>query len=191
MSGELQAQHVPGATLYAVLVDANGGVWNGAAFDATPTSGEWASYDIAMAEQGGIGYYAGDLPGVSAGRYGYRVHKQIAEAPAVTDPVIWTGELDTNATPASAPEVWAGLTAAAANRIADHVLRRTQANAKASADGDAIADGASLYGIGQQHRRADTTTNPGFLTVFNPDGSELEQIPLASTAAADDVTGVG
>lgn len=121
MAGELQAQHVTGATLYAVLVDASGGVWNGAAFDATPTSGEWANYDIAMAEQGSAGYYLGDLPAVSAGRYGYRVHKQLAGSSAVTDPVVWTGEIDTNATPAAAltaydpptqAELTAGLAAA-------------------------------------------------------------------------------
>lgn len=95
MAGELQAQHVTGATLYAVLVDASGGVWNGAAFDSTPTSGEWTGYDIALAEQGGSGYFVGNLPAVAVGRYSYRVHKQLGGSPASTDPVIWTGELDT------------------------------------------------------------------------------------------------
>lgn len=102
MSGELRAQHVTGATLYAVLVDANGGVWNGAAFDPTPTSGEWATYDIAMVEAGGSGYYLGDLPGVGAGRYECRVHKQLGGSPAATDPVVWVGDVDTNPTPAAA-----------------------------------------------------------------------------------------
>lgn len=94
MAGELQAQHVSGATLYAVLVDASGGVWNGSTFDSTPTGGEWTGYDIALAEQGSSGYYVGDLPAIASGCYAYRVHKQLGGSPASTDPVVWTGELD-------------------------------------------------------------------------------------------------
>lgn len=103
MAGEIQAQHVTGAALYAVLLDSAGGVWNGAAFDASPTAAEWASYDIAMTEGAGSGYYRADLPGgLAEGRYSYRVHKQLGGAPAATDPVVWTGEIDTNMTPAEA-----------------------------------------------------------------------------------------
>ena len=94
MAGELQAQHVSGVTLYAILVDSSGGVWNGATFDSTPTGGEWTGYDIALAEQGSSGYYVGDLPALASGRYAYRVHKQLGGSPASTDPVVWTGELD-------------------------------------------------------------------------------------------------
>lgn len=103
MAGEIQAQFATGSTLYAVLLDSAGAVWNGAAFDASPTAAEWASYDIAMTEGAGSGYYRADLPGgLAEGRYSYRVHKQLGGAPAATDPVIWTGEIDTNMTPAEA-----------------------------------------------------------------------------------------
>lgn len=89
-------------------------------------------------------------------------------------------------------EIWAGITATAGNWIADHVLRRRTANVEASAEGDTIVGADSLYGMIQQHRAADTTTNPGSLTIFESDGTtELEQLALATDAAADPVTGVG
>lgn len=119
MAGELQAQFVTGSTVYGVLVDANGGIWNGSAFDSTPTSGEWATYAITMAEGSGSGCYKGDLPAVAAGVYAYRVHKRVGGSAAATDPVVWAGDLNTNATPAAAltaydPPTQAELTAALA-----------------------------------------------------------------------------
>ncbi len=119
MAGEIQAQHVTGAALYAVLLDSAGGVWNGDAFDASPTAAEWASYDIAMTEGAGSGCYRADLPGVGVGRYSYRVHKQLGGSPASTDPVVWTGEINTSMTPAEAladydPPTQAEMTAALA-----------------------------------------------------------------------------
>lgn len=96
MAGELQAQHVSGATLYATILNAAGAVWNGAAFDASPTSGEWATYDVAMTEDGVTGYYRGNLPAVGTGLFRIRIHKQLGGAPASTDPVIWTDEHDTS-----------------------------------------------------------------------------------------------
>lgn len=87
--------------------------------------------------------------------------------------------------------VWAGITTAAMNRVADVVLRRKMANVKASADGDAMAAADSLYGMTQQHRRASTAKNPGFLTVFDPDGVELEQIDLGTSVASRPVVEMG
>lgn len=91
----------------------------------------------------------------------------------------------------SAPQVWAAITATAANIIADHVIRRKVANALASANGDAIDDAASLYGVIMRGHHADTTTNPGFLTVFDSDGNELEQIALTPDAAAEPTVAIG
>lgn len=189
MAGDLQAQHATGATLYAVLVDANGGVWNGAAFDATPTSGEWASYDIAMAEQGSAGYYVGDLPGVSAGRYGYRVHKQLAGTPAATDPVVWTGELDTNATPPSVADFWSGITATAGRFIADHTLRRSWASAAVSANGDTLSFRSLLGAVAKLVNRVGISG--ATLTVYQDDDTTaLGEQTLTSDAAAEPITQV-
>jgi len=79
----------------------------------------------------------------------------------------------------------------ACNKIADHVLRRKSSSAEGSSDGDSIDDAASLYGMIQQHRQADTTTNTSKLTIFKTDGTtELEQLDLATDPAADPVTGI-
>lgn len=83
------------------------------------------------------------------------------------------------------------LTTAVLNKIADRIGRRTIANLEASADGDTLGEDC-LYGLLRQLQASDTTTNPGFLTIFKADGTtELAQIALASDAAADPVTGVG
>lgn len=91
----------------------------------------------------------------------------------------------------TAAQVWAAITGAAANIIADHVLRRDGAAAFASAHGDAPDDATSLLGVIMRGVHADTTTHPGFLTVFDPAGGELAQIPLASDPAADPAVGLG
>lgn len=86
----------------------------------------------------------------------------------------------------------AAIATAAANKLADHILRRKQASVEASSDGDAIADAGSMYGFIQQAQKSNTVDNAGFLTVYETDGvTELEQIPLDTDAAADPVVGAG
>lgn len=88
-------------------------------------------------------------------------------------------------------DIWSGITSAAMNKIADHVLRRRMSNVEASSDGDTVVAADSLYGMTQQHRQSDTTTNVGKLTIFETDGAtELEQLDLATDPAADPVTGI-
>lgn len=95
MARELAAQFPTGSTLYAVLLNASLQPWNGAAFDATPTTAEWATYVIAMTEDSTLGHYVGTMPAVAAGLYSYHVRKRVGgvgtEAP--TDPVVWVGDL--------------------------------------------------------------------------------------------------
>jgi len=81
------------------------------------------------------------------------------------------------------------LSAATANKIADHVRRRTQANVEASADGDALSKG-SEYGFIQQAQESNTTAHAGKLTIFKTDGTtELGQITIAVDADAEPITG--
>lgn len=49
MANELIINHSSGSTLYALLFDATGNVWNGSSF-AAPASASWTDYDIAMTE---------------------------------------------------------------------------------------------------------------------------------------------
>lgn len=82
----------------------------------------------------------------------------------------------------------AAVSAAAANKIADHARRRTQANVEASSDGDAVSLG-SLYGLiqqGQESAASGTT-----LTVYKTDGTtSLGTKTLSTNAAADPVDGI-
>lgn len=81
------------------------------------------------------------------------------------------------------------VTAAAANKIADHVRRRTQANVEASSDGDALSVG-SAYGFIQQAQESDTTTTPGTLTIRKTDGATTLGTKTLTSAPADPVTGI-
>lgn len=82
------------------------------------------------------------------------------------------------------------ISAAMANRIADHVRRRTQANVEASTDGDTLSL-KSEYGFIQQAQESNTVDNAGKLTVYRTDGTtEVGQITLATDAEAEPVVGV-
>jgi hypothetical protein len=82
------------------------------------------------------------------------------------------------------------ISAAAANKIADHVRRRTQANVEASADGDTLSM-HSLYGFIQQAQNSSTTAHSGKLTPMKTDGTtELGQLTISTDAAADPITGI-
>lgn len=80
------------------------------------------------------------------------------------------------------------LAASAANKIADHVRRRTQANVEASANGDAL-DLSSEYGFIQQAQESSRSGTT--LTVKKTDGSTtLGTKTLATDSGAAPITGV-
>jgi 23S rRNA U2552 (ribose-2'-O)-methylase RlmE/FtsJ len=84
----------------------------------------------------------------------------------------------------------AAIAAAAANKLADHARRRTQANVESSSDGDSLSIG-SLYGLIQQAQESNTEDNAGKLTVYRTDGTtELAQKDIATDAGAEPVVGV-
>lgn len=115
------------------------------------------------------------------------VDTEVAAIKTKTDQLTFTTSNKVDATLTLATDVGA----AAANRVADHVLRRTQPNVEASSYGDTIADAASIYGIIQQLQKSNTTANPGYLTVYMVDGTTLlEQLVLTTSSSADPVTGI-
>ncbi len=82
----------------------------------------------------------------------------------------------------------ASISSAAANKIADHGRRRTQANVEASTDGDALS-ARSEYGIIQQLQKSSMTANAGKLTIYKLDGTtELVQLTPTTDPAAEPVT---
>jgi len=79
-----------------------------------------------------------------------------------------------------------GMEAGAADKIADHTRRRTQANVESSSDGDALSLG-SLYGLVQQAQ--ESAVAAGTLTVYRTDGvTSLGTKTLTGDPTADPIT---
>jgi len=93
MANELVIHYPTGATLYALLFDATGQVWNGSTF-AAPGSASWTDYDIAMSEVAtSTGIYRASMPAAAAGVYGWVVRKQAGANPAVGDITVGAGSI--------------------------------------------------------------------------------------------------
>lgn len=95
MPGELVTDlpYLSGETLYALVLDDTGQVWNGTAF-VPVADADWASYAVPMVEQGTTsGLFVGDMPAVATDTYAISVRHQTGAAPAVTDPAVATGTL--------------------------------------------------------------------------------------------------
>jgi hypothetical protein len=74
-----------------------------------------------------------------------------------------------------------------ANQIADAVLARDVANAEASAPQTSL--GTVILATAN---KANTTDNPGYLTIYRTDGTtEHSQIPVSTSHDADPIDGVG
>lgn len=137
MAGEIQISvGVTGWTVYVQIRNPLGLIWN---TSGTPQFENYATaniadYDIVLVEQGTASKsYVGDFPSaIDASIFGapylITVFRRIGGSPAETDSIIGTGYYDKTPTHV----------AAAANKIADHVLRRSLTNARASSDGDSV-----------------------------------------------------
>ncbi len=139
MSNELHAYATSGLTLYAVLLNSTGQLWNGSAFEAY-NGANWTDYDIALTEAG-AGIYLGNMPAVEAGSYSYAVYEQAGANPATTDTLRGTGYLD-----------WDGSAtfgnSALATLIGDVPTNAELGTALAAADDAVLAAIAGLGGSG-------------------------------------------
>ena len=86
MADQIQRATTTGATIYALVRDAAGKVFNGSAFETYLTANRGA-YDLPMSEQGtASGHYAVAFPAsIPAGTYLVSVHNQAGGAPAEGD----------------------------------------------------------------------------------------------------------
>lgn len=86
-----------GLTLYAVLGDITGQIWNTSGTPAleTMTVAHWTDYDVALTETPAGGYlYVGDMPSTFAkGRFMLRIFQQAGGSPAITDTMIHEAEV--------------------------------------------------------------------------------------------------
>ncbi len=93
MTQTLSAVALPTETLYALLFDEAGNVWNGSAL-VTWTEADWASYALTLTQQGtASGIFTGSLPaGLSTqSSYRYLVYSRLTGTPTEGDPLSGVG----------------------------------------------------------------------------------------------------
>lgn len=99
MAGEIQLSYETSKTVYAVIRNAVGQVWNntGSAFETYATA-NYADYVISMTEQGtASAFYAGNFPtAIAAGIYSVVGKEQLGGSAAETDPTISDGVINWN-----------------------------------------------------------------------------------------------
>ena len=84
----------------------------------------------------------------------------------------------------------AAISSGAANKIADHTLRRTSANVEASSDGDTL-NWQSLYGATAKQTNTISVSGSN-LNVYKADGSTLLKAQsLTTSSGAAPITGIG
>jgi hypothetical protein len=100
MAKEIQTGWLSGKTIYAILSNPTGSVWNTntSAFEAYATANR-TSYAITLTEQGtASGIYMGDVPSIPIGQYGVIAYVQAGGSPNESDEFISSGNLDWNGT---------------------------------------------------------------------------------------------
>lgn len=130
---------VTGQNPYVRLVSSVGTVWNGAAL-VVPSAANWTDCDIPMTEVATTGMYQANMPAVPAGIYTAQVRLRQGVAPAVTDPVVGSGEIEWSGTAAVA-------LAAVATAVADLPTNAELAAALAGADDAVLAAIAALHNL--------------------------------------------
>lgn len=99
MASELKVNGATtGATLYAVIENEAGQLWNGTTFEAF-NAANWATYKVALTEQAGTGRFRANFPAaiLSPGVYNIQYRVQAGGSPVVgdanvaTDKIEWTG----------------------------------------------------------------------------------------------------
>lgn len=83
----------------------------------------------------------------------------------------------------------AEIAAAGANKIADHIIRRTQANARASSDGDAV-NSRSMLGMLSLHRNKKDVSGSNLVVKTEDDSTTFFTDALSTDAAAVPIIGV-
>ncbi len=106
MSKELQAQYPTGSAVYAVVLSATGGIWNGSAFE-TPTLANWTTYAVTLTEQSTTGLYHGNMPALitTAGWYSYIGYLRAGGSPLSTDTAIWSDRIPWSGSAIAVPVV--------------------------------------------------------------------------------------
>lgn len=136
MANEIQVPATSGASLYAVILNASGLVWDGGSF-VIPSGSQWSSYALRLSEATATGLFESDFPVAITlmGRYGTVAYQQRDSIPSVGDPVAATGSIDWAGTAVAVPvaadaqgRVTPAATPPTASEIAVAVWEQTQAS---------------------------------------------------------------
>lgn len=139
MTSKITYRHsVAGAALYAVLINEAGAIYNGSDFEVIADA-NWGNYDIPLVEAGSASQiyqatFPPDSAGVSAGVYSVLIYEQAGASPAVGDSMRGAGTVYWDGSAESAI-----ITTAAAQAIADELLKRGVANVEDTADPASLA----------------------------------------------------
>lgn len=86
MAKELQVRSTPGTTVYALLLNSVGQVWNtGTLAFETLDAAHRANYALALTASALTDLFFGDMPTVPAGAYSYLAYLRLGGSPAQTD----------------------------------------------------------------------------------------------------------
>lgn len=167
MAAELQVDYLTGKTVYFLLRNSVGQVWNGSAFEAYQTA-NLGNYDIAAAEQGtASGFYVGDMPSVAAGTYGVVAKERAGGSPAEVDVSVGHGTLE-----------WGGSAVIDVNAVADALLKRDVDNVEASAAVHSLCSA-----ILKLVSKFDVTTGANAIT-YRTDGTTQHMVQAKTTNAS-------
>ena len=134
----IESAFLSGATLYAIIHNPNGQVWNNNTLAFENFNGaNWANYAVAMAEQAGSGYYRAAYPAQITGVLTTEVVYQqkggapaLSDAPAIAAPFQSQGG-NVAAVLGSQPAA-SNLSAALANEVAGHAVTGTLSTTQAT-----------------------------------------------------------
>lgn len=96
MAGEIQCAHLTGKTLYALVRNSTGSVWQTTTSTfVSYTTANLANYTISLTEQGtASGYYAGTFPAAAAGTYAVAVYERAGGSAAEGDVCVAVGNVE-------------------------------------------------------------------------------------------------
>lgn len=154
MAGIIKGASATGLTLYAHLLNADGEIWNGTAFEAYDAA-NYANYSLTATEQGSTGIYTGTFPAAitDPGLFSVFFYRQSAASPASGDIVVsvaefnWDGtaQVAETARDTTTPRIKAA--AASGRTLYAHILNRTGQRFKVSDFEDYAAANYSSYVI--------------------------------------------
>lgn len=87
MADTIQVTHTTGVTLYVMIRDEDGDVYNGTAFE-TYSAANWLDYDYPLTEQTSSGVYTRAFPALATGDYNVTIYKQDGGSPVAGDLVV-------------------------------------------------------------------------------------------------------